>query len=100
MTYRTLAAGLFGLAVAAGLVLFGDFGDRGAAQQDKPKPFKSDEIIQEFPIGAPMQTAWKIRYVAVNPGPGLVITGAWFKTDPNADFSTPPKFRLTLLAES
>jgi primary-amine oxidase len=51
---------------------------------DKPFPFPEDEIIQEFPVGGPPQTAWKIRYIGVNPGPGLVITGAWFKTAPEA----------------
>src|SRR5207244_11565610 len=40
-------------------------------------------IIHEFPIVRPAQTAWKVRYLANNPGPGLVITGAWFKTSPN-----------------
>ncbi|HYT88792.1 MAG TPA: hypothetical protein VEL76_08800, partial [Gemmataceae bacterium] len=40
----------------------------------------------EFPAGGPMQTAWKVRYVANNPGPGLMITGAWFKTTPQDDW--------------
>lgn len=55
------------------------------AQKDKPAP-KSDEIIIEYPIGDKMQTAWKVQYIAVNPGPGLVISGAWFKTTPNAEW--------------
>src|SRR5207249_4442780 len=46
----------------------------------------SQEIVQEFPVGGPMQTAWKVHYVANNPGPGLMITGAWFKTTPEADW--------------
>lgn len=52
----------------------------------KPFPYPEDEIIQEFPVGEKMQTAWKIRYIGVNPGPGLVITGAWLKTAPEADW--------------
>src|SRR5262245_22172304 len=51
--------------------------------QKKPFAFPEDEIIQEFPVGGKMQTAWKIRYIGVNPGPGLVITGAWLKIAPN-----------------
>ncbi len=48
----------------------------------KPFPYAEDEIVQEFPVGGKMQTAWKVRYIGVNPGPGLVITGAWLKTAP------------------
>src|SRR5437773_8550057 len=50
---------------------------------DKPFPFAEDEIITEFPVGGECQTAWKVRYVGVNPGPGLVITGAWLKSAPD-----------------
>jgi Cu2+-containing amine oxidase len=52
----------------------------------KPPAIRTDEILQEFPEGGPMQTAWKIRYQANNPGPGLIITGAWFKTSPTAEW--------------
>src|SRR5262245_25457304 len=48
----------------------------------KPFTFTEDEILQEFPVREQMQTAWKVRYVGLNPGPGLVITGAWLKTAP------------------
>src|SRR5438445_6031772 len=44
------------------------------------------EVEQVFPVGGPMQTAWKVRYTASNPGPGLTLTGAWFKTSPRADW--------------
>jgi Cu2+-containing amine oxidase len=52
---------------------------RAAVRQAAPQ-----EIEQEFPVGAPMQTAWKVRYAAKSPGAGLYITGAWFKTGPRA----------------
>src|SRR5262249_9731657 len=29
---------------------------------------------------------WKVRYVAGKPRPGMMITGAWFKTGPNEDW--------------
>ena len=48
----------------------------------KPFVFAEDEVIQEFPAGEKMRTAWKVRYIGMNPGPGLVITGAWLKTAP------------------
>src|SRR2546430_17688258 len=50
---------------------------------DKPFPFPEDELITEFPVGGECQTAWKVRYIGVNPGPGLVLTGAWVKTAPD-----------------
>jgi Cu2+-containing amine oxidase len=37
-----------------------------------------NEVIQEFPAGKPMQTAWKVRF-AHGTGKGLYITGAFFK---------------------
>jgi Cu2+-containing amine oxidase len=46
----------------------------------------ANEIIQEFPGAADQKTAWKIRYQAAKPNPGLLITGAWFKTAPTADW--------------
>ncbi len=44
------------------------------------------EVEQEFPVGGPMQTAWKVRYATASPGHGLAITGAWFKTSPRAEW--------------
>jgi Cu2+-containing amine oxidase len=38
-------------------------------------------VIQEFPPGGPMQTAWKVRFAHAQ-GKGLYITGAWFKKAP------------------
>src|SRR2546429_4205006 len=43
-----------------------------------------NEVIQEFPAGKPMQTAWKVQFGHAQ-SKGLYITGAWFKrtsTDP------------------
>ena len=37
-----------------------------------------NEVIQEFPAGQPIQTAWKVQF-GHGPGHGLFITGAWFK---------------------
>jgi Cu2+-containing amine oxidase len=48
----------------------------------QPKAGKAHEIIQEFPGVNDEKTAWKIQYAAGNPQPGLMITGAWFKTGP------------------
>jgi Cu2+-containing amine oxidase len=87
MVFRRLAFAL--LAVLTATVALA--ADDPAPVKSKPvkpaKPVKptypTDEIIQEFPVGGPAQTAWKIRYVAVNPGPGLTIAGAWFKTGPS-----------------
>jgi hypothetical protein len=58
--------------------------DKKGEEGKKPFAYPEDEIVQEFPVGGPMQTAWKIRYIGVASGPGLVITGAWFKTTPDA----------------
>jgi Cu2+-containing amine oxidase len=90
MSVPRLLPALAGAAAAAVLLLLFRGGEPGAAQSParppaKPQP-RTDEIIQEFPAGGPMQTAWKVRYHAHNPGPGLVITGAWFKTAPRADW--------------
>src|SRR5262249_43552713 len=51
----------------------------------KPMPEGIHEIIQEFPVGGEMQTAWKVRYAA-NQRVGLMIAGAWFKTSPQDDW--------------
>jgi hypothetical protein len=64
-------------------------GKSAPADQDKAEaqPGPADaEVVQEFPAGGPAQTAWKVRYKIVSPGAGLVITGAWLKTGPNADW--------------
>src|SRR2546425_7084110 len=58
----------------------------GPPKQAEKKVYAEDEIIQEFPAAGIVCTAWKIRYVAINPGPGLVITGAWLKTAPEEDW--------------
>jgi Cu2+-containing amine oxidase len=100
MSVRHLTVGLLGGAavVAVALLLNGPGPgvakppDKSAKPADKPAPpadklgLRTDEIIQEFPVGGPMQTAWKVHYHAVNPGPGLVITGAWLKTSPEAEW--------------
>ena len=66
----------------AGILLFAL---QWAFAKEKPA-LPTNEIVQEFPVAGPMQTAWKIQYVANNPGPGLTITGAWFKTTPTDDW--------------
>jgi primary-amine oxidase len=40
-----------------------------------------NEVVQEFPAGASMQTAWRVRFGHAT-GKGLFITGAWFKRGP------------------
>jgi Cu2+-containing amine oxidase len=96
MVRSRLALVLFGAAALAALLVLTRAGTSTPAQppaaeaqppQAKAQPDKGDnEIIQEFPAGGDMQTAWKVRYKIVSPGPGLVITGAWLKTSPNADW--------------
>ncbi|MCI0455495.1 MAG: hypothetical protein L0Z62_00780 [Gemmataceae bacterium] len=89
-----LTACLLGVATAGMLLCLPGPAPRTAAQQPitpikggvKPAQKGVYEVIQEFPSGGPMQTAWKVRYVATNPGPGLAIAGAWFKTGPRADW--------------
>src|SRR5262245_27249790 len=44
----------------------------------QPSGTPVNEVIQQFPAGKPMQTAWKVRF-AHGPGKGLYITGAFFK---------------------
>ena len=73
------------LLMLAAIPLFWISGDALSGTQ-KGNEYAIDEIIQEFPVGGKMQTAWKVRYTAVNPGPGLTITGAWLKTGPNASW--------------
>jgi Cu2+-containing amine oxidase len=81
-----LRRSIFSLFVGA-MFLFLVRGDAsGVGQKEKTKTPRTDEIIMDFPVGGKMQTSWKVQYVAVNPGPGLVIAGAWFKTSPNADW--------------
>src|SRR5262249_24480674 len=43
-----------------------------------------NEIVQEFPAGGTMQTAWKVRF-AYGAGKGLYITGAFFKRNATED---------------
>jgi Cu2+-containing amine oxidase len=61
-------------------------GAQPAPPRPAPRQAGFQEVEQEFPVGGAMQTAWKVRYTATNPGPGLTITGAWFKTGPRADW--------------
>jgi Cu2+-containing amine oxidase len=46
----------------------------------------ADEVIQEFPGVKEQKTAWKVQYAAGTPRPGMMITGAWFKTGPNDEW--------------
>jgi primary-amine oxidase len=50
----------------------------------QPVPMPPREIIQEFPAGDKMKTAWKVRYSTQSHG--LAITGAWFKKSPTDDW--------------
>src|ERR1043166_3669111 len=87
MVRSRLALGLFGVAALAALVSLTRPGASTPAQVVQPQPKLGPgvaEVIQEFPVGEAMQTAWKVQYKLVNPGAGLVITGAWLKTAPNA----------------
>lgn len=58
-------------------------GCRTCCQRFTPQPRGAppNEIIQEFPAGGAMETAWRVRW-AEAPGKGLYITGAWFKRSP------------------
>lgn len=61
--------------------------DNQAPQAKQPGPgAMEDEIIQEFPGTGEQKTAWKVRYFAKGPRPGLMVTGAWIKTAPNEDW--------------
>jgi primary-amine oxidase len=40
-------------------------------------------VVQEFPAGGAMQTAWRVRW-AEGTSKGLYITGAWFRRSPSA----------------
>jgi Cu2+-containing amine oxidase len=79
-------------AVAAMGILFVPAGTATRQQNPAPaaqpakQPVANDEIIQEFPGAGEQKTAWKVRYVAKAPRPGLMVTGAWFKTGPNEDW--------------
>lgn len=99
MIRSRLALALFGTAALAALVVLTQVGQgrpareaeaaTAPAQPVQVKPVQvqaQDEIVQEFPVGGDMQTAWKVRYKIVDPGAGLIITGAWLKTSPNADW--------------
>jgi primary-amine oxidase len=48
----------------------------------QPSGAPSNEVVQEFPAGGPVETAWRVRW-AQGPGKGLYITGAWFKRAPS-----------------
>src|SRR5262249_59570271 len=66
---------LGGLTVVA-VVVLATTASRSAARQ-QPPPVR--EVAQDFPVGGPVQTGWKVRYTVVSPGNGLCITGAWFR---------------------
>jgi primary-amine oxidase len=86
MSRFRFAACLLGVAAAV-VALPGDVAPRGPAEAGGgPRDGAADEIVQEFPVGGPMQTAWKVRYALANPGSGLMITGAWLKTSPRAEW--------------
>jgi Cu2+-containing amine oxidase len=80
------------LAVGGLLFVLAGVTSESEAQQVKPPggkpkpPAKTGEIIQEFPVGGEMQTAWKVNWAVASPGNGLVITGAWLKTTPEAEW--------------
>jgi Cu2+-containing amine oxidase len=60
------------------------------------KDMLEGEVIQEFPGAGEQKTAWKVRYFAKGPRPGLMVTGAWFKTGPHEDwFSVLGEVRLS-----
>src|ERR1700736_1408867 len=60
------------------------------------KDMVGGEIIQEFPGAEGQKTAWKVQYVAKGPRPGLMVTGAWFKTGPSEEwFSVLGEVRLS-----
>ncbi|HVT16176.1 MAG TPA: hypothetical protein VHQ90_08375 [Thermoanaerobaculia bacterium] len=42
-------------------------------------------VEQSFPTAGPEQTRWKLCWQVLN-GPNLVITGAWFRPDPAAQW--------------
>lgn len=52
---------------------------------EQPPQAPPNEVIQEFPVGESMETAWKVRW-AHAPGKGLYITGAWFKRTVGEDW--------------
>ena len=54
--------------------------EHSQAQQSCSAPYF---IEQAFPTGGPEQTRWKLCWQVQN-GPNLVITGAWFRPDPQA----------------
>jgi Cu2+-containing amine oxidase len=60
--------------------------DQAPAAIQPAKEVANGEIIQEFPGVDGQKTAWKVRYVANKPRPGLMVTGAWIKTGPNDDW--------------
>ncbi|MBI3411510.1 MAG: hypothetical protein HY040_24545 [Planctomycetes bacterium] len=84
MKPQRLSAAL-SVALAIILAYHADAHGRGG-KQEKNNSAKSEEIVIDFPVGGKMQTAWKVQYIAHNPGAGLVITGAWFKTSPAAQW--------------
>ncbi len=91
MVRSRLTLGLCGAAALAALFVLMQPGAPTPAQQpNKQQPIQIDptaiEIVQEFPVGGQMQTAWKVYYKIVSPGPGLVIMGAYLKTGPNAEW--------------
>jgi Cu2+-containing amine oxidase len=78
------------VAVAAVLAVITSIAIRGEnLPQTGTEPEKKqvgDEVVQEFPGAGDQKTAWKVRYHAAKPRPGLIITGAWFKTGPTAEW--------------
>jgi primary-amine oxidase len=68
-------------AASLALALAGEGCARRCCQRFSPQPSSPNEVVQEFPAGGAMQTAWRVRW-AQAPSKGLYITGAWFRRSP------------------
>ena len=72
------------IAILALLITFAASGcSRRCCQRFTPQPSSTapNEVVQEFPAGGTMETAWRVSW-ASEPGKGLYITGAWFRRSP------------------
>lgn len=72
-------------AAALALTVAGSGCVRRCCQRFSPQPSNAppNEVLQEFPAGGAMQTAWRVRW-AEETGKGLYITGAWFRRTPSS----------------
>ena len=73
----TVVAGLFAILLSAANAL----AHPCPPFTQPPSNTPGNVLIQEFPPGGPMETAWRIRFGHAT-GKGLYITGAWFKSAP------------------